>query len=205
MKPAFTVARANRLFASLLLLTIASVSFAEETKVLDIVIADFEGEDYGDWIVEGDAFGSGPARGTLKDQQEVSGYRGNGLVNTFRGGDASVGTAISDDITIERSHIALLIGGGPHKETVGVELLVDGKPIRRATGRESEELEWTSWDVTEFAGRKARLRIFDPASGGWGHTVGDRSIQRRQVRQSHGHNFAPTQFDLAKVNLVSEH
>ncbi len=63
MKPALNVATATRLFASLLFLTIASVSFAEETKVFDIVIADFEGEDYGDWIVEGDAFGSGPANG----------------------------------------------------------------------------------------------------------------------------------------------
>jgi fructan beta-fructosidase len=30
----------------------------------DIVIADFEGETYGDWKTTGDAFGSGPAHGS---------------------------------------------------------------------------------------------------------------------------------------------
>ena len=29
----------------------------------DIVVADFEGENYGDWKVEGEALGAGPARG----------------------------------------------------------------------------------------------------------------------------------------------
>jgi len=49
----------------------------------EIVIADFEGNSYGDWTVKGIAFGDAPPRGTLSGQQEVTGYRGNGLVNTF--------------------------------------------------------------------------------------------------------------------------
>jgi hypothetical protein len=53
MKPAFTVAIATRFFASLLFLTIASVSFAQEAKGPDLVIADFEEQSYGDWIFEG--------------------------------------------------------------------------------------------------------------------------------------------------------
>ena len=39
----------------------------------DVVVADFEGEDYGAWKVTGTAFGQGPARGTLPGQMEVSG------------------------------------------------------------------------------------------------------------------------------------
>ena len=34
----------------------------------DVVLADFEGESYGDWKVEGTAFGTSPARGTLPNQ-----------------------------------------------------------------------------------------------------------------------------------------
>ena len=30
-----------------------------------LVLADFEGDDYGDWTVEGEAFGKSPAKGTL--------------------------------------------------------------------------------------------------------------------------------------------
>ena len=34
----------------------------------DVVIANFEAEDSGAWVVEGEAFGKGPARGTLPNQ-----------------------------------------------------------------------------------------------------------------------------------------
>src|SRR5579862_9403168 len=53
----------------------------------EIMIADFEGETYKDWKVEGKAFGMGPAKGTLPDQNRVTGYSGTSLVNSFLGGD----------------------------------------------------------------------------------------------------------------------
>ena len=42
---------------------------------------------YGQWEATGEAFGEGPAKGTLARQQKVSGFLGKGLVNTFLGGD----------------------------------------------------------------------------------------------------------------------
>ena len=44
----------------------------------DVLIADFEGTDYGNWKVEGEAFGSGPAAGTLGGQMQVTGFEGKG-------------------------------------------------------------------------------------------------------------------------------
>jgi hypothetical protein len=41
----------------------------------DIVIADFEGPNCGNWTVTGEAFGTGPAKGTLPNQMEVSGFK----------------------------------------------------------------------------------------------------------------------------------
>jgi len=61
----------------------------------DIVIADFEGDDYGGWTTEGTAFGDRPARGTLPGQMGVTGFRGRGLANSFVGGDGSRGTLTS--------------------------------------------------------------------------------------------------------------
>ncbi len=58
----------------------------------DILVADFEGPDYGDWKATGEAFGPGPARGTLPDQMDVSGFEGKGLVNSFYKGDGTTGT-----------------------------------------------------------------------------------------------------------------
>ena len=56
------------------------VASADYTLAVDdILIADFDGDDYGDgWKTTGDAFGSGPARGTLPGQMAVSGFEGKG-------------------------------------------------------------------------------------------------------------------------------
>ena len=63
----------------------------------DILIADFEGATYGSWTATGEAFGLGPARGTLPGQMAVSGFKGKGLVNSFHKGDATTGTLTSPE------------------------------------------------------------------------------------------------------------
>jgi fructan beta-fructosidase len=148
----------------------------------DIPIADFEGDTYGAWTATGDAFGSGPARGTLPGQMRVQGFQGRGLVNTFRGGDGPTGTLLSPEFTIERPYISFLIGGGKDLEKTALHLVVEGTVARRATGPEDrsggiETLEPGHWAVAEFVGRKAVIRIIDAASGGWGHVAVDEIVQ----------------------------
>ncbi len=137
------------------------------------VLADFEGGTYGDWTATGDAFGTAPATGTLPGQQQVSGYLGSGLANTFRNGDSTTGTLTSPEFTIDKKYVNFLIGGGNHPadsaDPTAVELLVNGQVVRTATGRDAEALNWASWDVGDLAGKKARIRIVDDNTGGWGH------------------------------------
>src|SRR6185369_11053916 len=78
----------------------------------DILIADFEGPDYGTWKTTGQAFGPGPAHGTLPGQMEMSGFKGKGLVSSFYGSDQTTGTLTSPEFKIERKFISFLIGGG---------------------------------------------------------------------------------------------
>lgn len=135
-----------------------------------IVFADFEGDNYGEWTVEGTAFGTKPAGGTGPNQQVVEGYRGKRLVNSFFvGGDDPKGRLTSPEFTIERPWVSLLVGGGSYKGETCVNLLVDGKAVMTATGRDSERLEWVNWNVAELTGRKARIEIVDERSGPWGH------------------------------------
>ena len=42
----------------------------------DVIVADFEGDTYGGWTTEGEAFGGGPAHGTLPGQMAVTGFIG---------------------------------------------------------------------------------------------------------------------------------
>jgi fructan beta-fructosidase len=135
----------------------------------DVVLADFESGSYGDWQPSGAAFGDSPARGTLPNQQQVEGFAGEGLVNSYRGGDASTGTLLSREFEVTRDFVAFLIGGGRQPDRAGIELLVGDTILRSATGSDSEGLVWRSWDVRELRGKQARIRIYDRASGGWGH------------------------------------
>ena len=96
---------------TLLVLSLYFSGTAAATEA-DLLIADFEGKDYGSWVVEGEAFGPGPARGTLPRQMQVSGFEGKGLVNTFFNGDGTTGRLTSPPLKIERRYINFLIGGG---------------------------------------------------------------------------------------------
>lgn len=134
-----------------------------------IVFADFEGGDYGDWTVEGKAFGESPARGTLPQQQQVTGYRGTGLVNTYLGGsDELRGKLISPEFTIERPYVSFLVGGGGSDQTA-IRLVVDDEAVKSASGRRRERVVPHNWNVRDLQGRIAHLEIVDQESGGWGH------------------------------------
>ncbi|MDT8304099.1 MAG: GH116 family glycosyl-hydrolase, partial [Sedimentisphaerales bacterium] len=134
-----------------------------------IVLADFEGEDYVNWKATGQAFGKGPANGTLASQQLVSGFLGKGLVNTFLGGDKPHGTLTSPPFKISRKFINFLIGGGNHSGQTCINLLIDNNVVRTATGKSNEKLEWYFWNVEQLEGKTAKIQIVDNFSGGWGH------------------------------------
>jgi sucrose-6-phosphate hydrolase SacC (GH32 family) len=133
------------------------------------VLADFEIDDYAGWRATGSAFGLAPARGKMGGQQAVDGFRGRGLVNSFLDGDKSEGTLTSPEFEITHSHLSFLIGGGNHAGKTCLNLLVDGRVARTATGDAAERLAWKSWDVRDLRGRKAVLEIVDHHTGGWGH------------------------------------
>jgi sucrose-6-phosphate hydrolase SacC (GH32 family) len=148
----------------------------------DILIADFEGPNYGTWKTTGQAFGPGPAHGTLPGQMEVSGFKGKGLVSSFYGSDQTTGTLTSPEFKIERKFISFLIGGGKDLAKTCMNLLIDGKIARAATGPNdkpggTEALEPQFWDVSEFVGRSAVVQVVDQAEGGWGHVNVDNILQ----------------------------
>ncbi len=161
--------------------------FAASVVADELVIDGFERDSYGSWEVTGTACGPGPAAGALPGQMAVAGFQGERLVNTFHDGDQSVGTATSTAFEIERPFLAFRIGGGADREKLALQLLIAGRVVREATGRESEELMPASWDVGEFLGQTAQLRIVDHATGGWGHLLVD---DLRQVSD------APPRFDV---------
>ncbi len=133
-----------------------------------VVFEDFE-DGYGQWTLEGQAFGDKPSGGTMDQQQPVSGFEGKGLVNTFRGGsDAQVGKATSKTFKIEMPYIWFLVGGGSHANTA-IRLVVDGEVVHATSGDNNERLRAAYWNVSDFKGQEAHIEIVDENRGGWGH------------------------------------
>lgn len=149
----------------------------------ELVFEDFEA-DYGDWKIEGEAFGKSPAPGALAGHQKISGFLGKGLVNTYLKSDTPTGRALSPEFKIERPFIHFLIGGGAHEKQTCLNLLIDGKPVRTATGKNSDALAAATWDVSDLAGKTARLEIVDAATGGWGHVDIDHIVFSEHAQPS---------------------
>ncbi len=103
-------------------------------------------------------------------------------LNTWEGGpkgDDNLGDLTSPSFTIGdgEDHLSFLLGGGKRfNGTLEVRLLVDGEVVRTATGPEAGQLNWQSWDVSEFAGRDAQFQVHDDATGGWGHLTVDHVV-----------------------------
>src|ERR1700677_2517979 len=87
--------------AASIVAVILSLTDAHATEP-DIVIADFEGKDFGAWKIEGEAFGSGPVTGAFPGQKPVSGFNGNGFANSDFKGDKGTGRLQSPERSEEQ-------------------------------------------------------------------------------------------------------
>ncbi len=144
----------------------------------DLLFEDWHAAAYEGWAAEGAAFGSGPLK-----KAELPSYQGDVGGDTERvanshaaapGGDVAAkdnatGRLTSRAFTVSRDYIRFWIGGGSHKGKTCLNLLVDGKAVRSATGQDNNRMSQQSFAVGEFKGREARLEIVDEQAGAWGN------------------------------------
>jgi sucrose-6-phosphate hydrolase SacC (GH32 family) len=136
------------------------------------LLFDFE-ENLAGWKIEGTSFSSSPCGGSLAMQGAVLNFQGKKLVNSFYNGDSTVGRLVSPSFKITGKYINFLVGGGDHKGTLSVNLVIDGKNVRTQTGPNSEAMYWANWNVAEYAGKNATIEILDNEKGGFGHITVD--------------------------------
>src|ERR1043166_5087390 len=161
--------------SGVLLLLVSLAVRAAETP--DLVIADFEEKDYGTWQSTGTAFRRGPAHDAQIPRLEIENSRGRGVASSEIDDDGPVGTLTSPAFKIERTYISFLIAGGNYEHHTCLNLLVDGKIVRSATGWNSDRLTPASWNVRSLLGQEAQIQLVDEASGTWGHINVDQIAQ----------------------------
>jgi uncharacterized protein (DUF608 family) len=135
-----------------------------------VVFENFEGENWGEWKVEGDAFGDRPTKveSKLEGQGDVTGAEGKSYANSMHNGDQSKGKLTSKKFTLDRRYICFLLGGGGHPTTT-ISLMVNGEVVRKSNGWNQEGLQWRGWYVGDMEGKDAQIIIEDSEQAGWGH------------------------------------
>jgi sucrose-6-phosphate hydrolase SacC (GH32 family) len=161
------------LFAAVLVLPTLELCAASA----DLLLADFEMQNFGTWETTGTAFRRGPARDAQLISLEIENFRGRGVASSEVEGDGPMGTLTSPEFRIERAYISFLIAGGGYEHHTCINLLVGGKIVRSATGWNSDRLTAASWDVRAFARQEAQIQLVDEASGTWGHINVDQIVQ----------------------------
>lgn len=88
-------------------------------------------------------------------------------------GDQPTGTMSSKGFVITKPYMNFLIGGGDDRKRLYVSLMVNGKEVYRATGRETLQMREVVWDLRPYYGQSAYLHMVDNSAQGWGHVIAD--------------------------------
>jgi hypothetical protein len=121
---------------------------------------------------------------------ELGGFHGVGFINTYqiysRNDDEedapdletrATGILDTASFVIDEPWLAFLIGGsnqpydldlgGQQAGVTAVSLLVDGTPIRTATGSDKNLMTWKYWNVSDLQGQTASVQILDSSTTGF--------------------------------------
>ncbi len=150
----------ERILILLLLATVCSMQAQNIHMALrpdDLLIDNFEGDTFGNWILEGNAFGNSPVSMERLSIWGDNRFEGNRMASSFVNGDAGTGVLKSPLFRIERRYVNFLIGGGVDYQREYVALWIDGKEVKRSTGYNRRVMEYESWDVAEYMGKNARI------------------------------------------------
>ena len=112
------------------------------------------------------------AQAPIKYYKTPVGGAGAAVLTSFDGTEKGRGILISPPFTIENDYLNLRMGG--HRllpETLGAQLLIDGRVVNGASGRELRagipvSLYDTSWDLRPYKGKQAQLKFIDETPDG---------------------------------------
>ncbi len=80
-------------------------------------------------------------------------------------GEQATGSLDSPEFTINKDYINFLIAGGSNlydaANATSAMLVINGEIVRQASGENNQNLDWVSWDVSEFNGQTASIRLVD--------------------------------------------
>ncbi len=117
--------------------------------------------------------------GTLPRQQSVTLFHGKRYLSTFDPvlGDKVKTACVSPAFRLSGNRLCFLLAGGDDIERLTVNLIIDKKSVKRATGVRSETFGRRCWKIKKWRGKEARIGVVDDSTGKWGHIMIDYIFQ----------------------------
>ena len=133
-----------------------------KTERPDIVFDDFEKGQFLNWNKQGESFVAPVNIDSIGEP--IKGVHGKYLAFSNvdgQGESRAQGKLISHKFKINRSYISFFIAGGEHDVRECVNLIINNKIVKTATGRNDMVLRETVWDVRAFQGQEAIIEVVD--------------------------------------------
>ncbi|HCI54750.1 MAG TPA: glycoside hydrolase family 32 protein [Bacteroidales bacterium] len=140
----------------------------------DIQVADFEGPDYGSWILKGEAFGTVPAKVNMDEEKaseiskrwvDINKRKLNiikqGYINTSVVNPNGTGNITSPSYKVRHRYLVFLYTSGEFPGKLGVNILKDGEVVQSITGNGSPALEWRYFDLKDLKGSEIKIQLID--------------------------------------------
>ena len=158
----------------LLLVSTIMPMLVEADSELPFANSDFESGDLSNWIAEGNAFENNPFQRSTdsKDQRVDRTMQGDFCANSNVYGDSRKGTLTSTSFVIDHDYLSFVVAGGVHQGT-RVELLINGEAVKDCSGIENTMLKANFFDLSEWHGQSAQIRIVDEVEEPWGRIIAD--------------------------------
>jgi levanase len=77
------------------------------------------------------------------------------------------GTILSPEFQLDGPLLSVLVGGASRRTGGRVELVVDDRVVASASGNDSDFMFPAFWNVSEYQGKGARLRVIDESAGNY--------------------------------------
>lgn len=93
----------------------------------------------------------------------VIGMQGRAMASSLPGSrrEDATGVLETPSFRIESQVLHFLIGGGNDESKLRLELLIDGRPVRKTSGPGVDIMQAGQFEVAEFVGDEAKLRLID--------------------------------------------
>ena len=150
----------------------ADPNHSENKKHGDVVFEDFDKPSYEGWSVEGQAFGSGPAR-AIPPNQPLAAYAGGGVANSFgHGTNRLVGSLTTPKFRMPKLYVHIRMAGNPDRTRfpknaqLRVTLDADGHKSQTFTTVQGGVWQWITRRMTKEIGRICYFEIVDRSRQG---------------------------------------